>query len=77
MGLDINAPDKKKSTPLHWAAFSGSEVALSFILAWNPDVDATDAEGSTPLILATKHAEELKSTRSIKHLLIRGANRHI
>ena len=24
--LDVNEPDERKSTPLHWAAFSGSEI---------------------------------------------------
>jgi palmitoyltransferase len=32
-GLDINSRDKKQSTPLHWAAFSGSEIAISYILS--------------------------------------------
>ena len=38
-GLDINSRDKKGSTPLHWAAFSGAELALSYILAWDIDVN--------------------------------------
>jgi len=24
--LDVNEPDERKSSPLHWAAFSGSEI---------------------------------------------------
>jgi len=75
--LDIDSPDKKKSTPLHWAAFSGAELALSYILSWDVDVNAKDSKGLTPLHLAVKSSEDLQSTRSIRHLLIKGADRHI
>lgn len=40
LGLDINKKDKRGSTPLHWACYSQSEIAISYILAWNPDVNA-------------------------------------
>lgn len=51
--------DKKQSTPLHWAAIQGSELALSFLLAWNVDVNAKDYQGLTPLHLAIKASEDL------------------
>eukprot|EP00347_Sterkiella_histriomuscorum_P018539 403345126 len=75
LGLDVNSRDKKQGTPLHWAAFSGSELALSYILAWDSDVNAKDSKGLTPLHLAVKQAEDLQSTRSIRHLLIKGADK--
>lgn len=50
----MNSRDKKYGTPLHWAAFSGSELALSYILAWESDVNAKDSKGLTPLHLAVK-----------------------
>ena len=62
---------------MHWAAFSGSEMALSFILAWQPDIDAKDAKGLTPLHLAVKSSEDLLSTRSLRHLLIKGADKTV
>lgn len=37
LGIDMNGVDKKGSTPLHWACFLQSEVALSYLLAWGPD----------------------------------------
>ena len=40
MGLDINIGDRKKSTPLHWAAFAGAELSLSYLLAWGADPNA-------------------------------------
>ena len=50
---------------------------MSYILAWNPDVDASDTEGLRPLHLAVRVSEDIRSTRSIKHLLIRGASRNV
>jgi len=76
-GLDINSRDKKESTPLHWAAFSGAELALSYILSWEADVDAQDIKGLTPLHLAVRASEDIRSTRSIRHLLMKGANKNL
>lgn len=39
LGLDINAADKRGSTPLHWACFRQSEIALGYLLAWGPQLD--------------------------------------
>jgi ankyrin repeat protein len=39
IGLDINSKDKRLSSPLHWAAFAGAELALAYIVAQNIDVD--------------------------------------
>ncbi|CDW85825.1 dhhc zinc finger domain containing protein [Stylonychia lemnae] len=64
-GLDINSRDRKQSTPLHWAAFSGAELALSYILAW----EAEDNDGKTPLDMC----EELRTPAmriEIKKLLL-------
>ena len=36
--LDINEPDERKSTPLHWAAFSGSEIVAEYLLA-QPNIE--------------------------------------
>ncbi len=62
---------------MHWAAFSGAELSLSYILAWDADVNAKDSKGLSPLHLAVKSSEDLLSTRSIRHLLIKGADRNI
>ena len=65
-GLNINSRDKRDSTPLHWAAFAGAELALSYIVSWNCDINSIDAKGLTPLHLAVKSSEDLRSTKSIK-----------
>ncbi|CDW85828.1 dhhc zinc finger domain containing protein [Stylonychia lemnae] len=77
LGIDIDSRDKRQSTPLHWAAFSGAELALSYIVAWNPDINAVDSKGLTALHLAVKSSEDLRSTKAIKQLLIKGAEKNI
>lgn len=37
--MNLNTVDKKGSTPLHWACYSRSEFALSYILALEPDLE--------------------------------------
>ena len=74
LGLDINSPDAKGSTPLHWSCFRCSEVALSFLLALGPKLNERDQDGNTPLHLAVTHTDKAESTRMIKFLLIKGAD---
>ena len=74
-GIKINSRDLRDSTPLHWAAFSGSELTLSYIIAWGGDLNDVDSKGLTPLHLAVKSYKENRSTKGIKQLLIKGANR--
>ena len=50
---------------------------MAYLLAWQSDVNAVDSNGLTPLHLAIKAAEDLKSSRSVRHLLIKGADRKI
>lgn len=50
---------------------------MAYLLAWKAEVNAIDLNGITPLHLAIKSAEDLKSSRSVRHLLIKGADRSI
>jgi ankyrin repeat protein len=73
--LELNQPDKRGSTPLHWACYSQSEVALSYLLAWKGvEINARDNEGFTPLHLAVKSAESVNSSRAVRYMLIAGAD---
>ena len=47
------------------------------MLAWGADPNAKDLSGITPLHLAVKSAEEIKSARIVRFLLIKGASRTI
>lgn len=73
--MSINEQDNKGSTPLHWACYSRSEFALSYVLALNPDLEIKDKMGFTPLHLAIRSVDELKSTRPVRALLLKGASR--
>lgn len=73
--LDMNEPDNRGCTPLHWACFKRSEFALHYLLALGADLEIQDQAGFTALHLAVKGVAELKSTRSVRALLLRGADR--
>ena len=73
LGLELDAPDKRGSTPLHWACFRQSEIALGYLLAWNPDLNKQDVEGMTPLHLAVKFVDQSENTRSVRLIVMRGA----
>jgi ankyrin repeat protein len=62
---------------MHWACYSKSEIALVYLLSWVPFLDDQDCEGLTPLHLAVRSVETLKSTRPVRALLIRGAPRNV
>lgn len=55
--FDINEVDAKHSTALHWAIFNSNELALSYLLARAPHVNAQDVKGVTPLHLAVISSE--------------------
>lgn len=60
-------------TPLHWAVYSCSELALEYLLTMGVDIECKDALGYTPLHLAVKSVDTLKSTRQVRALLIKGS----
>lgn len=74
-GLSIMSKDKEKSTPLHWACVAGSDTATYYLQSWGVDVNARDFLMYTPLHLAVRYSSRFPSTRAIKELLIKGANR--
>lgn len=67
--------DQKGGAPLHWACFTRSEMALSYILSMKPDLEAKDIFGQTALHIAVTCVEKLESCRNVKMLLLRGADR--
>jgi ankyrin repeat protein len=64
-GADVNAPDGRGRTPMHWAAvhavyFNGSESTWIDLLMENgADINARDNEGNTPLHTAVQADDEL------------------
>jgi len=73
--MSLEDTDNRGSTPLHWSCYSKSEFALSYILALNPNLESKDIGGFTPLHLAIKSVADLKSTRPVRALLLKGASR--
>ena len=75
--MDINIKDSKKCTPLHWACYTCSEMALDYILSMKPNLEAKDIRGLTPLHIAVNCVDKIGSTRCVKALLLRGADRNV
>ena len=73
--MDINIRDPKNCTPLHWAIFTNSELAVNYILSMKPNLEAKDVRGLTPLHLAINRIEPGGSVRIMKSLLLKGADR--
>lgn len=61
--FDVNDRDNKNSSALHWAAYLGKEIALTYLIAWGANVNAQDTENNTPLHLAVLTAEKIKESR--------------
>ena len=71
-GIPLDVEDGRKSTPLHWAVFSKSELGLLYLLAWTTpeQLAKQDQDGMSALHLAVKRIE---NARVVKALLYRGA----
>ena len=64
--MNIELPDTKGGTPLHWAAYLGSYYTTALLCALKVDMNVQDSNGETPLHLAVI---------SGKLLLLKGANK--
>ena len=73
--LDINKRDSQNQTPLHWATFVQGASAMYYLLGWGVEINAKTDSGQTALHFAVKHAEKFGDMRSIKELLMKGADR--
>lgn len=74
LGFELDSGDNMHSAAVHWAAFSGNVLAMSYILAWGANPNCKDEKGSTPLHLAVLNSQQSRSTRLIRDLLIKGAD---
>src|SRR5262245_24268090 len=68
-GADVNAKNRRGSTPLHWAIYDEAKVRL--LLAKGANVNAKQAQGRTPLYLAAMLGNGVPTLRL---LLSKGAN---
>lgn len=68
-GADVNAKNRRGSTPLHWAIHDEAKVRL--LLTEGANVNARQAQGRTPLYLAAMLGD---SVPTIRLLLSRGAD---
>ena len=50
--IDISSQDNNKSTPLHWACYSGAIHSIKFLINLGAEINAMDKNELTPLHLA-------------------------
>ena len=67
--FDFNNPDKRNSTPLHWACFSSANESINFLLEKNVNINIKDIEGNTPLHIAVNSGV----SKTVRILLQKGA----
>lgn len=58
---------------MHWALFSSSEIALSYLLSWKPNLTIKNNDGNTITHLAITTIEEVMAIRPLRFVLVRGA----
>lgn len=71
--MNIESRDSLNSTPLNWACYTGSEIAVKYLLSWGVNQNSKDKEGLTPLHLAVISNKE----KIIVQLLHMGADRKL
>ena len=75
-GIDPEERDFGGNTALHWACYSGSELAVMYLLSWIYDIDTMDNDKNTALHYAVKWGLQAGSTWIVRHLLLKGASRN-
>lgn len=50
---------------------------MSYLLAWEPNLNIQDNEGLTPLHLAVRSVESMKTTRLVRFVMLRGAEKEL
>ena len=53
--IDIGTQDNNKSSPLHWACYSGAMNSIKFLLSLGAEINALDKNELSPLHLAVLH----------------------
>mmetsp|Transcript_21475 Transcript_21475/g.31148 ORF Transcript_21475/g.31148 Transcript_21475/m.31148 type:complete len:564 (-) Transcript_21475:167-1858(-) len=71
-GAAINekSPSDSRMQPIHWAASEGKISSIRFLVNSNVDIDSTDANGCTPLVIAAQHNQ----IPCVVYLIKSGAN---
>ncbi len=72
-GLDFNARDGDKNTPLHHASMCNAAEIMTFFIQQGADINAQGEKGRTPLLMAIHH----NSKDAIRALLSAGADVNI
>lgn len=65
--LDTPSSFESKMLPIHWAASDGKIKALRFLLDHRQDINAQDANGCSPVVIATQYNQIAAVTYLVKN----------
>lgn len=71
--LSLCTESESRMRPIHWAASEGKVSSISFLIKHHENINVLDANGCTPLIIATQH----NHTDTVMFLLRNGADTSI
>lgn len=57
--VDLNSKDNVLSSPIHWAAYMGSDVCIDYLASWKLPLNSKDKDGFTPLHLAVMTGKKI------------------
>lgn len=49
MGIDVNAQDHERMTPIHWASFHGDSAGIAAVMPYRPNLELKNVYGGTAL----------------------------
>ena len=73
----IDQTDQQGNTALHWACDHNATFTPSWLLAFGANINAVNHEGNTPLHMLVKNPQKLKSSKQVRMLIFKGADRDI
>ena len=73
----IDEEDSNGNTPLHYACYHASEYASFWLMGFGHNVNCQNKNGDTPMHLLIKSKKDMYSTKTVRELIFKGANRDI
>lgn len=73
----IDDEDSNGNTPLHYACYHSSEYASFWLMGFGHNVNCQNKNGDTPMHMLIKSKKDMYSTKTVRELIFKGANRSI
>lgn len=74
-GFGVSSLDKRQNTPLHYACDHKTDFSANWLIGFGADINAVNEDGDTPLHLLIQNVQKLDSSKLVKELICKGADR--